>query len=180
MNKAETAYLLQMLTQLFPGSKVTADELTVGFWQELLGDCPAELVIAAAKRAAVKKAFMPSISELRQEVADALMQQEGRLTAGEAWAKVKKAISDYGFYRPEKAREALGEEIWRAVEMTGGWGEICMNEAGSGVLSGQFVKRYEAAQQQRKEQMLIPAQLREEMKRLAGEALLLPEAEEKR
>lgn len=170
MNKAETAFLLQMLTQLFPGSKVTADELTVCLWQELFSDFPAQLVIAAAKQAAVKTPFMPSIYELRREVADVLMKQEGRMTAGEAWAKVKKAISNYGYYRAAQAREALGEEIWHAVEMTGGWSEICMNEAGSGVISGQFAKRFEAAQKQHREQLLIPAQLKEEMKKLAAGA----------
>lgn len=177
MNKGETAYLLQILMQLFPGTKLTADELTVSLWQELLEDLPAELAMAAAKRVALKQSFMPSVHEIREEAAGAIREQEGGKSAGEAWAAVRRAISNYGYYRPDQAREVLGEEIWRAVEMVGGWNEICMSDAGSGVLSAQFERRYEAAQQQHREKLLIPEKLRQEMKRLAGDGLLLPGAE---
>ena len=179
MNKAETAYLLQILMQLFPGTKLTADELTVSLWQELLSDLPAELALAAAKRAAVKTNFMPSIHEIRSEAAQAMMEQQGGKSAGEAWAGVRRAISNFGYTRPEKAREALGEDVWKAVQMMGGWTELCMSEAGDSVLSAQFERRYEAEQKRHGERLLIPEGLRQEMKRLMGDRLLLPESGER-
>lgn len=168
MNKAETAYLLQTIIAMFPGTKMTADELTVSIWQEMLSDLPAELALNAAKRVCATKKFPACIADIREAAAEAVREQEGALSPGEAWAKVRKAIGAYGYYRPTQAREALGEEIWQAVEMTGGWSEMCMNESGVGVLSAQFVKRYEAAQQQREKRMLIPAAIREDMNRLVA------------
>ena len=168
MNKAETAYLLQKLIIMFPGTKLTADELTVSVWQEMLYDLPAELAMCAAMRVCAVKTFPPAIAEIRAAAAEAMEESRGALSAGEAWAKIRKAIGEYGYYRPEQARRALGEEIWRAVEMTGGWSELCMSDAGSGVLSAQFAKRYEAAQRQSRENVLIPEGLRAEMKRIAA------------
>ena len=50
-------------------------------------------------------------------------------SAGEAWARVKKAASWYGYYRPDDARRELGEDIWRAVRQVGGWREICAGDS---------------------------------------------------
>lgn len=168
MNKAETAFLLQKLIAIFPGAKMTADELTISAWQELLADLPRDLALCAVQKIGLTKAFPPSPSEIRSAAQEIVSAAEDRDTAGEAWAKVRRAIREYGFYRPEKAREALGDEIWDTVGMIGGWSEICISDAGSAVLSAQFARRYEEARKKKDERLLIPAPLRNEMNRLAG------------
>lgn len=166
MTKAETVTLIQLLIVMYPASKINDDELTIGVWHEMLEDLPAEVVGAAVKRMCAVLKFPPSIADIREAVADAARDAQGTLAAGEAWARVKKAVSLYGFYRPDAARKALGERIWRAVEMIGGWQELCAGEEDTSVRSAQFERRYNAMVAQESERVQIPASVREDMKRL--------------
>lgn len=168
MNKAETVTLIQTLMALYPSSDIHADELTVGVWHEMLGDLPGEAVSTAVKRMAATLKFPPTIADIREAVAKAVQEARGVPSAGEAWAKVKKAASWYGYYRPEEAHAALGDDIWRVVQQVGGWREICAGEDPEGVISAQFERRYNAAMHQDAERVQIPESVREEMARLVG------------
>ena len=167
MTKDEVITLIQTIIVIYPASKVKADELTVNVWHEMLRDLPGDVVSAATKRMCSTLKFPPSIADIRENVAQAVREAQGMPTAGEAWAKIRKAASWYGYYRPEEARKALGEQIWRAVEMVGGWRELCEGE--TAILSAQFERRYNAMVQQDMNRVQIPASVNEEMKKLVGD-----------
>lgn len=166
MTKDEVITLIQTIIVIYPASKVKADELTVNVWHEMLRDLPGEVVGAATKRMCSTLKFPPSIADIRENVAQAVKEAKGIPSAGDAWAKVRKALSWYGYYRPEEARKALGEQIWRAVEMVGGWRELCEGE--TAILSAQFERRYNAMVQQDVNRVQIPASVNEDMKKLVG------------
>ena len=166
MTRDEVITLIQTIIVMYPGSKVNADQLTVAVWHEMLGDLPGDVVSAAVKRMCATLKFPPSIADIRDNVAEAVREAQGVLTAGEAWSKVRKAASWYGYYRPDEARKALGDDVWRAVEMVGGWREVCEGE--SAIISAQFERRYNAMVQQDMQRIQIPASVSEDMKRLAG------------
>lgn len=166
MTRDEVITLIQTIIVMYPASKVKADELTVGVWHEMLHDLPGEVVSAATKRMCATLKYPPSIADIRENVAEAAREAQGTPTAGEAWAKVRKAASWYGYYRPDDARKALGDEIWRAVEMVGGWREVCEGE--SAIISAQFERRYNAMLQQTMHRVQIPASVNADMKRLVG------------
>jgi hypothetical protein len=167
MTRDEVIALIQTIIVIYPASKVKADELTVSVWHEMLSDLPGDVVSAATKRMCSKLKFPPSIADIRENVAEAVKEAKGIPSAGDAWAKVRKALSWYGYYRPEEARKALGEQIWRAVEMVGGWRELCEGE--TAILSAQFERRYNAMVQQDMNRVQIPASVNEEMKKLVGD-----------
>ena len=167
MTRDEVITLIQTIIVMYPASKIRTDELTVRVWHEMLMDLPGEVVSAAVKRMCATLKYPPSIADIRENVAAAAREARGMLPAGDAWAKVRKALSWYGFYRPDEARKALGEEIWRAVEMTGGWRELC--EGDTAILSAQFERRYNAMVQQEMNRVQIPASVNEEMKMLVGD-----------
>lgn len=166
MTRDETITLIQTIIVMYPASKVKANELTVAVWHEMLSDLPNEVVSAAVKRMCATLKYPPSIADIRENVTEAMKEAKGIPTAGEAWSKVRKAASWYGYYRPDEARQVLGEEIWRAVEMVGGWREVC--EAESTIISAQFERRYNAMVQQEMNRVQIPASVNEDMKRLVG------------
>lgn len=166
MTKDEVITLLQTIIVLYPGSQIHADALTAALWHEMLEDLPADAVSAAVKRMAATLKFPPSIADIRDNVAQAVREAKGVPTAGEAWGRVRKAISRYGYYRPDEARAALGDEIWHAVEMVGGWRELCASEGDGAVTSAQFERRYNAMVQQSMNRVQIPASVNEDMKRL--------------
>ena len=166
MTRDEVITLIQTIIVMYPSSKINADPLTVAAWHEMLRDLPGDVVSAATKRMCATLKFPPSIADILGNVAQATREAQGIPTAGEAWSKVRKAMSWYGYYRPEEARKALGEGIWRAVEMVGGWREVCEGEGT--IISAQFERRYDAMVQQEMNRVQIPASVNEDMKRLVG------------
>lgn len=167
MTKAETVTLLQTITVMYPGTKVRADELTIGVWHEMLGDLPGDVVAAAVKRMCATLKFPPSIADIRAAVNETVKDAQGALTAAEAWTKVNKAVRWYGYYREAEAHEKLGGDVWRAVEAVGGWREVCMCEE-PGVISAQFERRYNQMMGKADERLLIPESVREDMSRLTA------------
>lgn len=166
MTRDEVITLIQTIIVMYPGSKINADPLTVAVWHEMLRDLPGDVVSAATKRMCATLKFPPSIADVLDNVAQATREAQGIPTAGEAWAKVRKAMSWYGYYRPDEAREALGEGIWRAIEMVGGWREVCEGERT--IISAQFERRYDAMVQQGLNRAQIPTSVRDDMARLVG------------
>lgn len=166
MTRDEVITLIQTIIVMYPASKVRTDQLTVSVWHEMLHDLPGEVVSAATKRMCATLKYPPSIADIRENVAQATREAQGAPTAGEAWAKVRKAASWYGYYRPDEARKALGDEIWRAVEMVGGWREVCEGEGA--IISAQFERRYNGMVQQELNRVQIPAAVNEDMRRLIG------------
>lgn len=165
MTRDDVIRVLQTIIVMYPSSRVNADPLTVAMWHEMLEDLPADVVSVAMKRMCATLKYPPSVADIREAVKDAVQDAAGIPIAGEAWAKVSKAMSRWGYHRPEQARADLGEDIWRAVEMIGGWCEVCMGERA--VLSAQFERRYNAMVEQRSKLLQIPASVREDMARLA-------------
>ena len=168
MTRNETITLIQTILVMYPGSRLNPDPLTVAIWHEMLEDLLGDVVSVAVKRMAATLKYPPSIADIRQAVTNAVSEASGICTAGEAWARVCKARSRWGCYRGEEARKALGEEIWKAVEMVGGWQELCLGEGDMAITSAQFERRYKAMIEQRSQLIQIPATVREDMKRLAA------------
>lgn len=168
MTLTETATLLQTIAAMWPTTQFRSDEMTVRIWHRMLADLPGAIVAAAVERMASTLKFPPTIADIRGAVADATHDATGALSAGEAWRKVIKAIGSYGYNRPNEAQEFLGPEIWRAVEMIGGWVNVCLSDDPETVRSAQFERRYNAMIEQRKEMLQIPQQVRDDMKRLIG------------
>jgi len=168
VERSEVAQLLTMLSVAYPGSKISADEMTLSLWHEMLSDLPGEVVGAATKRMIAKLRFPPSVADVRQAVAEAVTEAQGVVSAGEAWSRVKRAIAWYGWQRGEEARKALGEDIWRAVCMVGGWQYMCLTDDDESTRSAQFERRYTAMQGKKGDMIQIPESVREDMARLVG------------
>lgn len=168
MTKRETAQLLAIISTAYPGSKIAVDDMTVALWHDMLSDLPGEVVGAATKRMFATLKFPPTIADIREAVAKATQDARGTLSAGEAWRKVKSAISLYGSYRGDAAREYLGEDVWRAVEYIGGWRDLCLSDDPETVKSAQFERRYDAMKAQQAQLVQIPASVRDDMARLVG------------
>ena len=166
MTIKETAQLLSLLSATYPRFNFAPDEMRLKAWHDMLADLPGDVVAIATKRMISTLKFPPTIADIREAVANAVQDARGTVNAGEAWRKVTKAISDYGYYQPDRARAYLGEDVWRAVEYIGGWADLCTSEEPITVRSAQFERRYTAMVQQQGEAIQIPSEVRDAMKRL--------------
>lgn len=170
MNKQETAKLLAYIVIAYPNGKVEPNEPTVALWSQFTADLPYEMAKLAVDSMISTLRFPPTIADIRESVARARSEACGELSAGEAWGKVRRAVSRYGYYQPEAARECLGAALWAAIEQIGGWSYICSTEDDTSTLSAQFERRYKARAEQEQRRMQIPAQVQERMRELLADA----------
>ncbi len=162
MTKIETAKLLAVLAAAFPRFEV--DDLKVQVWHEMLGDLDYSLASLAIKKLILENTFAPAIAEVRKAVME-ILNPDG-MTAAEGWGEVERAIRIYGYYREAEALESMSPRVAKVVKFIG-WQNICLNEE-PGVVRGQFLKMYQQVQERDHREMLLPADLRQEIQRLAG------------
>lgn len=163
MTKSETAKLLAYIAVAYPNGKVEPNEPTVALWSQFTADLPYEMAKLAVDSMISTLRFPPTIADIRESVARARSEACGELSAGEAWGKVRKAISRWGYYRPIEAHEALGDELWGVIEQVGGWSYLNTTEDDISTISAQFERRYKARQEQEKYRVMVPALVRERM-----------------
>ena len=162
MTRAETAKILAVLAASYP--KFEVDDLKVRVWHEMLGDLDYVTANMAAKKLILENTFAPSIAEVRK-AAKEILNPDG-MTAAEAWGEVERAVRTYGYYRETEALESMSPSVAKVVEYIG-WQNICLNEE-PGVIRGQFLKMYQQVRERDRREMLLPADLRQGIQRLAG------------
>ena len=162
MTKAEVAKILTVLAAAYP--KFEVDDLKVRVWHEMLGDLDYATANMAAKKLILENNFPPSIAEVRKAAMEILNPEV--MTAAEAWGEVERAVRVYGCYQEIEALASLSPRTAKVVRQIG-WREICLNEE-PGVIRGQFLKMYQQVQERDHREMLLPADLRQGIQRLAG------------
>lgn len=101
-------------------------EEQVSVWYEFFRNDDYEVFRNAVKRIIPKNQFMPSIAELKQEIAN-ISNPILQLDIDEEWNNVIQAIRKYGYYRVEEALNSLNEYT-RQIVRTIGWYRLCMSE----------------------------------------------------
>jgi hypothetical protein len=162
MTRAETAKILAVLAASYP--KFEVDDLKLQVWHEMLGDLDYRIVGMAVKKLILESTFPPAIAEVRGAAIE--IQSPRGNTGSDAWGEVVQAIRRYGYYRAEEALANMSPETARIVRSIG-WQEICLNEE-PGVVRGQFLKMYQQVAEREQKEKLLPADLREDIQRIAG------------
>ena len=147
MTRDETKELLMTIRAIYPNFNVKTEEMTpvINAWHLMLEDYPAQ-DIGAALRIYVKTnntGFAPSVSQLIGSMN--AVKVKDTLTEGEAWALVKKAISD-SYYNAVERYAELPEIIQRAVgsaNILHQWASIDSHEVNTVVMSN-FQRSYRA------------------------------------
>ena len=145
MTRDETKELLMMIRAAYPNFNVKPEEMTptINAWHMFLEEYPAEAV-KAALQVYVKTnttGFAPSVSQLINSMYAPSVQD--RLSEGEAWAKVKKAIQDGNYHAEERFNE-LPEIIQKAVGNAGmirQWAQTDTEEVNTVIMSN-FQRNY--------------------------------------
>lgn len=83
----------------------------------------------AVTRLVSKSKFLPSIAEIKSEIAG-ITNPELLLDPNREWANVEEAIHRYGFYNSEEAVASLDPFTAQVVRNMGGFRKICMSEDG--------------------------------------------------
>lgn len=164
--------MLSYMAIAYPNGKYEPNVPTVNLWWKFVSGMTYAEAEAAVDAHIATSRFPPTPADIRDQYARAQSEARGDLTAGEAWGKVRRAVSRFGYYQPEAAREFLGATLWAAIDQIGGWAYLCTTEDDTSTLSAQFERRYKAAAEQQKYRDMVPLQVQEHLKALgAGQGL---------
>ncbi|MGM0409272.1 MAG: replicative helicase loader/inhibitor, partial [Bacillota bacterium] len=120
MNKKEFMIITEIIMSFFPKfEKKINNETRLKIWYEMFEDLNFKNAQLALKKVLVESKYMPTVSEIRQAVAD-IENPDNKITGSEAWGQVKKAISKYGRYREKEALESMDERV-RSLTKRFGW-----------------------------------------------------------
>lgn len=123
MNKEQFTKGITFLTIAY-NKEFTEEQ--VGVWYEFFKDEDYDNFRNAVKRIIPKKQFMPSIAELKQEIA-LISNPVLQLNADQEWEEVLKAVRKYGSYRQVEAMESLKPYTSSIVRQIG-YLRICSSE----------------------------------------------------
>ena len=126
-------------------------------WTVMLADVPFDVAKSAVEAAASTLQFAPSISDIRAWYMR--LRGEKTMDADEAWGLIQRAIRQYGYSQPKKARESMPIDVWEMVERIS-WREICLSEE-PGVERGQFMKMWGIYQKRTAEKSMLPPTVRQ-------------------
>lgn len=155
------------------------DQSQVTVWFTFFHDARYEDFIQAVKRLVVRSRFLPSIADIKQEIA-LISNPVLQLNASDEWEKVLRSVRKYGSYRAKEAIESLEPLTAKVVRMLGGFSAICQSTDGDW-LRKNFVSLFNEAQETNMDTLSLsePQMTLAELKRLAdSKQLLLIEKEE--
>jgi hypothetical protein len=157
MTKHEVQNLLGWAIANYPSMQEKDMRMTAALWEKMLADIPYDIAEKALIKVMATSKFFPTVAEIREAVADITT---SRLpTWSEAWNEVKRAIRNYGYYRPDEAMKSMSPEVARVVHHIG-WQEICASEEPD-VVRGQFRMAWESQAKNAREMAVLPAEVRD-------------------
>jgi len=173
MTREETKKLLLTIEAAFPNFKPENPTLTVDTWHWALEEYPAPAVKASLQiyLKTNKSGFAPSVSQLIDGMHKP--KDQDRMTEGEAWYLVKKAIADSNYNAKERFEE-LPPEVQRAVgghEMLRQWAMTDSDEVNTVIMSN-FQRTYKAVLSQQEYADRVPEAISDMVKQLADQARL--------
>lgn len=156
MTKQETAQLLAIISATYPNFKVENKTQTIDAWQWALEEYPFNAIQMAYKLyiKTDRSGFAPSVNQLITNLQKPV--EQNTLSEGEAWAMVKKAISN-GNYHAEEEFEKLPEIVQKAVggaSMIRQWASTDSDEVNTVIMSN-FERAYKTIVKREQENMFI-------------------------
>lgn len=131
MNLDQTKQILAMFSAVyrrsFEGMTDGDVEFMAKIWQRKLAPFSYEEVLKATDNLISSSKFMPSLSEVLDELAENRCPQIA-ISAGQSWLHIRNAVRDYGELGRDKAKRTL-TEIENEVVKEIGWTRLCEADA---------------------------------------------------
>lgn len=123
MKPEEFTKAITFLTMIYD-KEFTQEKTAV--WYEFFKDTKLDIFKQALKRLSVKNKYLPSIAEIKQEIA-LINNPNLQINADDEWEQVLKLIREYGYYKHEKAMAQMKPLTANAVRQLG-WYKLCSSD----------------------------------------------------
>lgn len=175
MTRKEFSLIAAGLRETYRRDKLLDSKDAFDIWYELLKDLSYETASMAAQAYMMQEHFPPVPADIRKKAAELTEVVTGEtMTEGEAWAMVRKAISN-GIYGYAEEFEKMPEEIRKAIGTSKQIQIWAMDENfNEGVVQSQFLRSYRQVMERKKQTDLLPRELQERLMRIGtGDQALL-------
>lgn len=152
MTRDEFSAFASALRTYYAKENLLPNKQAMELWYQALKDLAYPVATAALGKWSQTNRWSPTIADIRETAADIANPDSGE-DWSIGWGKVLKAISRYGWSRPEEALATLDETSRAAVRCLG-WQNLCMSEKIS-VDRASFRQTYEMMKKREKEQRQI-------------------------
>ncbi|MFP4662689.1 MAG: replicative helicase loader/inhibitor [Halanaerobiales bacterium] len=165
-------YLHSYYQKKFEIPTETADlDLMINTWHDFLKDYQYREVEIVVRKLITFKKWPPVPGEIAQEIEKIKAPESARMTPGEAWEKVIRAIQIHGvLYGTENAQKYLNNinpRIMRAVNNVGGLMTIGRSEENNSYLADRFCREYKEISAETNEYERLPQSIRQDTQKLA-------------
>lgn len=109
------------------GKRIPQEQVEV--WYTFFHDENIGVFRQAVSRTICKSRYLPSVAEIRAEIA-LVKYPMLSLNAVEEWDAVQQAVRRYGYYNAQQATESLNPFTAKIVKMMGGISAICQSDSG--------------------------------------------------
>lgn len=164
MKRAETARILSILTRAYPNFFTGQSETEVSEWLDLwtfmFEEYDYNTVAIAVKGVLATEKYPPSIATVMEKIR--LITQQPTMNEGEAWALVKKAVSN-SLYNSVSEFKKLPESVQKIVctpEQLASWSTIDVNTFDT-VVASNFKRAYKAEAERQAEIEALPSSVRQ-------------------
>ena len=173
MTREETLTIMGVLKAAYPNYYKDMNrkdaEAVVDLWSAMFSDEPAQLVAMAVKAhiASDVKGFPPHIGAIKEAIVK--LQTPNTMTELEAWALVSKATRNAAYCAEEEFYKLppLLQKLVGGPSQLRAWALMDADKVSS-VVASNFQRSYKAIMAKEKEQLALPADVREGMQALAA------------
>ena len=165
LTKEQFAILAKAMKAIYPQPSFLPDSDALDLWHYMLKDIPYQILQNGIQLYMQTGKFPPTVADLR-EAASRFMPSELDMSDLEAWAMVRKALSNSGYHWKEEY-DGLPLVIQKAIgrpENLYEWAMMDGNTVGS-VIQSQFLKSYRSVLAREKENGKLSPHLRERIER---------------
>lgn len=172
MDREETLEIMAVLQAAYPayyrGQGEEDAKAAVNLWHKMFADDPYPVVSAAVEAhiASDTKGYPPHIGAIRDKITKLTQPEE--LSEMEAWAMVRKALSNSG-YHAQQEFDKLPEVLQRVVgspSMLHQWA-LMDNSDVETVVQSNFMRSYKVRAASAKEYLALPAEVKAFMRQIA-------------
>jgi hypothetical protein len=170
MTKTEVIKLLTYLNHCYPGkfkfpkTDKRENKVLIQIWYGFLKLYDSNTVSAVLKKLIIISGhWPPTVGEIVKEIETLKLPAEEKITAGEAWSLVLRAVRTYGYYNARLAMRSLPAKVRETVEHFGGFAAICHSKENDNYVRSHFLKLYQEVNRENEELMYLPDTIRDEL-----------------
>lgn len=164
MTAAEFALLAATLQTAYPWAQLFPGSQAMDLWYRHLQDIPADLAQATVERWIETNSKPPTIADIRAG-ADHIVNSQPQAWH-DAWDKVRRAISRYGYMRGRDALEGMDVCTRQMVQQLG-WQQLCLSDNADAVRAN-FRMCYNTNEKREREKRLVSSATRAHIAEIQG------------